>query len=331
MLMNKLKVLLAFILISTTINAENISKFTYIIEPTTTWIYSATGDTITTSGIKNKAYPIAKLPNETYLISTPIAVSNYATIGINCNYYVETTKTHAIKIDAISTTGEVLYSHTFNGTPNVEMAIGGSVSKLSFSEELVQFKISLSDAYNESEIAHINELEIYGTLKNWSERTLTLFPHVYQTNSITIKWATFSDATSYEISFKQLSEENFQVTTLDAESTKEQSITINNLNDNTDYEYQVTAINATGQEITSKNIVFNATTGVKTIYQDPQKCFYTNGNILMLNTSANESFSIHNLLGNLIVKGYSHIQKSIELPSGIYILSIKDKAYKIKI
>lgn len=329
--MNKLIALLAFITFSIAVNAENITKLSYITAPATIWTYSATGDTITANGIKDKAYPIAALPGETYIISAPIAVSNYATIGINCNYYVETSATHALAIDVLSLTGDILYTHTFTGTPNVEMAIGGSISKLSFAEELVQFKIKLSGAYNDSEIAHINELEIYGTLKDWSERTLILLPHAYRTNNLTIKWATFSDAASYKVSFKQLSENDVQVTTLDAKSAKEQSFTISNLNDNTDYEYQVTAINASGQEIASKAIVFNATTGVETTSINPTASFYTSGNMLMLHTIANEPYSVHNILGNLIITGFSHSQKSVELPTGIYILTINNRSYKIKI
>lgn len=328
--MNKLIALLAILTFSIAVNAENITKLSYITAPSTIWTYSATGDTITANGIKDKAYPIAALPSETYLISAPIAVSNYATIGINCNYYVETSATHALAIDVLSLTGDILYTHTFTGTPNVEMAIGGSISKLSFAEELVQFKIKLSGAYNDSEIAHINELEIYGTLKDWSERTLILLPHVYRTNNLTINWATFSDATSYKISFKQLSENDAQVTTLDAKSAKEQSFTISNINDHTDYEYQVTAVNAAGQEIASKTIVFNATTGIEPISTSPTS-FYISGNILMLCAITNEPYSIHNILGNLIFTGFSHLQKSIELPAGIYILTINGRSHKIRI
>ena len=71
-------------------SAESISKFSTTKEPTTQWLYAPSNVIIECSGLKDREYPIVSYPEQQYIISAPVAIANYKSIGISCGYHVAT-------------------------------------------------------------------------------------------------------------------------------------------------------------------------------------------------------------------------------------------------
>lgn len=260
--------------------SETITKFNYVIDPVTPWYYSATGEEVQAAGIKGRKYPVAMLPEETYLISTPIAIANYETLGFSCSYYVATKQTHAVALDVLDDNDEVVYSYTFSGTPSSEMSVGGYVSGVEINSPVVRFKLRLSDAYNATEIAYINEIQIYGPLKEWSQRVVSLLPYEITENGILVKWASVKDAVSYSIVCQTVGGGDETVVEVTADADKHEYSEMLSISDpNARYEYRVEAYNADGDKIVSETMQFSITSSNQTITADlistGECCIYT--------------------------------------------------------
>ena len=234
-----------FVLLSViTFNASavSISKFSATKEPTTQWLYAPTNIAIDANGIKNHQYPITIHPQSQYIISMPIAVVNYETIGVDCSYHVATQSTHPLMVEIIGDNECVDYSYIYAGTPNVELAMGGYVEGITPQSTFARFKFSLSVAYDETEIAYIDEVQVYGTLKEWNKRVVPVISHEVTTDGVVVKWASVADAVTYKITYAEKSGGAEQSMSLDAISNqKEMKAILTGLKPETEYQYSVKA------------------------------------------------------------------------------------------
>ncbi|MBQ7042435.1 MAG: fibronectin type III domain-containing protein [Muribaculaceae bacterium] len=315
-----LSVLLSAIAVNA--SAVSISKFSATKEPTTQWLYSPTNVAINASGIKNRQYPITIHPQSQYIISVPIAVVNYETIGVDCSYHVATKSTHPLMVEIIGDNENVDYSYIYNGTPNVELAMGGYVEGITPQSTFARFKFSLSVAYDETEIAHIDEVQVYGTLKEWNKRVVPVISHEVTTDGIVVKWASVADAVTYKITYAEKSGGAEQSMSLDAISNqKEMKAILTGLKPETEYQYSVKAYNSAGVEISSSIYSFNNSAGVDKTQLDDTKVYVSAGE-LVIDTPQSCNCQIYSMAG-VMIKNLSLVEGEtrVSLPAGLYILN----------
>lgn len=318
--------------ISLNVSAESISKFSATKEPTTQWYYVPSNILLESSGIKNREYPIVTYPEPQYIISSPIAIANYESIGVSCSYHVATSSTHPLKVEIIDENDKVVFSHNFDGTPNVELAMGGYVDDITLQSEIVRFKFSLSTAYNETEIAYIDEVQVYGTLKEWSKRMVSVYSHEIISSGVEIKWASVTDAVSYKVLYAEKASGEEQVVSVEAVNTqKVVSTVLTGLKQGVDYQYQVKAYNSAGAEVASRLCEFNNSAGVNSVYCEDDKVYVSNRELVIDAHNASEC-KIYSMTGMLIKSlSLSEGENRVSLPVGIYILNQPRKSRLIVI
>lgn len=324
-----------FVLLSViTFNASavSISKFSATREPTTQWLYAPTNIAIDANGIKNRQYPITIHPQSQYIISVPIAVVNYETIGVDCSYHVATQSTHPLMVEIIGDNECVEYSYIYEGIPNVELAMGGYVEGITPQSTFARFKFSLSVAYDETEIAHIDEVQVYGTLKEWNKRVVPVISHEVTTDGIVVKWASVADAVTYKITYAEKSDGAEQSMSLDAISNqKEMKAILTGLKPETEYQYSVKAYNSAGVEISSSIYSFNSSAGVGQPLLDEAKVYVSAGE-LVIDTPQSCNCQIYSMAG-VMIKNLLLVEgkNRVSLPAGIYILNQPRKSRLIVI
>ncbi len=313
--------LLSLISVANTYGAS-ITKFSKTKEPTTTWFYMPAGEAITAAGVSERKYPVVIFPSETHLATAPIAVANYENIGINCSYHVATQSTHPVMVEILNTDGETEYTHTFEGTPNVELALGGIANGIPLKSQVVTFRFRLSDAYDASEIAHIDEIQIYGNLKPWADRIVTVLTTETSNGQAKIKWATVPDAVKYRIDYSLVSGGAVSSVEITADAAaSEQTSTLTDLAPNSEYRYHVSAINAEADEIHSREERFNTSAGIDDITEFKPLITTSNG---MLTISTTRSFrgAIYTTSGTLVRQIELEIgTNNIPMQAGAYILN----------
>lgn len=319
-------------MITFNVSAVSISKFSATKNPTTQWLYAPSNVAIDANGIKNRQYPVTTHPQSQYIISAPIAVVNYETIGVDCSYHVATKSTHPLMVEIIGDNENVDYSYIYEGTPNVELAMGGYVDGIAPQSIFVRFKFSLSTAYDETEIAHIDEVQVYGTLKEWSKRVVPVISHEVTTDGVVVKWASVTDAVTYKIIYAKKSGGAKQSMTIAAiSSQKEMSAILTGLKPETEYQYSVKAYNSAGVEIKSSIYSFNSSAGVDQPQYDEVKVYVSAGE-LVIETPQCCDCQIYSMAGVMIkdlllVEG----ENRVSLPTGVYILNQPRKSRLIVI
>lgn len=313
-------------------SAVSISKFSATKNPTTQWFYAPTNVAINADGIKDRQYPVTAHPQSQYIISAPIAVVNYETIGVDCSYHVATKTTHPLMVEIIGDNECVDYSYIYEGTPNVELAMGGYVEGIAPQSTFARFKFSLSTAYDETEIAHIDEVQVYGTLKEWSKRVVPVISHEVTTDGVVVKWASVTDAVTYKIIYAEKSggaEQSMTVATVS--SQKEMSAILTGLKPETEYQYSVKAYNSAGVEIMSSIYSFNSSAGIdQPLFDEAEVC--VSAGELVIDTPQSCNCQIYSMAG-VMIKDLSLVEgeNRVSLPAGVYILNQPRKSRLIVI
>lgn len=325
-----LSLLLSAIALST--SAESISKFSATKEPTTQWYYAPSNVLLEASGVKNRQYPITIYPEYQYIISAPVSVVNYETIGIDCSYHVATKSTHPLMVELIGDNDNIDYSYVYNGTPNVELAMGGYIEGIIPQSTFVKVKFSLSAGYDETEIANVDEVQVYGTLKEWNKRVVPVISHEVTSDGVVVKWASVTDAVTYRVTYAEKSGGAEQSMSIAAVSSqKEMSAILTGLKPGTEYQYSVKAYNNAGVEISSSIYSFNSSAGVEYPQIDGAKVYVSDGE-LIISVPQCCNCQIYSMTGVMIKNlTLNEGETRVPLSAGVYILNQPRKSRLIVI
>lgn len=319
-------------IIALSASSTSISKFSATKDPTTQWLYAPTNVAIDAIGIKNRQYPITIHPQSQYIISAPIAVVNYETIGVDCSYHVATKSTHPLMVEIIGDEENVDYSYIYDGSPNIELAMGGYVDGIAPQSAFVRFKFRLSTAYDETEIAHLDEVQVYGTLKEWNKRVVPVISHEVTADGVEVKWASVTDAVTYKITYVEKSGDTEQsISIVAVSSQKEMSAILTGLRPETEYQYSVKAYNNDGLEISSSIYSFNNSAGVESPLIGEAKVYVSDGE-LIINTPQCCNCQIYSIAGVMIKNlTLNEGETRVPLSTGVYILNQPRKSRLIVI
>lgn len=313
--------------------AETITKFNKTTNPTTPWIYSVTGEEVTSAGIKSDSYPLTAIPESKYLLSEPIAIANYDAIGINVTYNVSTASTHPLVIEALDNVNSVVYTHVFDAAPNVQLSVGGYVTDVLISSPVVTFKLKMEDAYKENEIIHVDEIQVYGTLKSWAERVVVLGSVITVDGGVNIQWAADKEAVKYSVIYSKITaESSSDAVVIEAPaSTGWVEYQLNGLESGAEYRCCILAENAAGETIKSSEFVFCATASVDNLTGEDMKLNVLPG-LLVVNSLHPAECSIYAVNGVLMKRcALSQGDNYIELQTGVYIMNQPGKSRLIVI
>ena len=311
-------------------NAQNF--ITHILSGekcTHTWYYMPKGDTLTIDGLKDKSYPIKLKPSETYIISEPINISCFKNIGVDYRYYVATNRNHTLSVDLLNLNEDVFATYELSGTINTSTkTIGGYFTGLNFDEPVIKIKFRLTGAYSESEFANINEFQLYGTKKEWKERSIHLLDPIISSNNVKLNWVTVDDAVKYDVIYKKDNTTSSTTISITAIDSLIQTVELNDLPTQCNYIYQVVAYNENGEKLTSDKSAFE-TTGISEIYNDTNdyniEC--ANGKLFITTKNNTSSISIYNIQGVAIIENKKLTTGSnvIDLTDGMYVIKINNK------
>lgn len=127
------------------------------------WKYMPSDDVVTKDGLKNNIYPLVLSPNKTYLQSEMINVYG-CDMELSVRYYVSTKDTHPIKIELLDKNDNIVHSY-INKNPELNDAYMtiADVDSIGIIPgiDCIKVRLSLSDAYNSTEIINVDELELY--------------------------------------------------------------------------------------------------------------------------------------------------------------------------
>ncbi len=293
------------------------------------WMYMPASTATTASGFSGNEYPLTLKPEEKYLISEPIRIAGYKNVNIDCRYYVGIKKNHPVAIDFIDMSGNTVYTSVLDGTVNQStMTIGSSISGITSDAPVVKIKLRLSNAYNSSEYANINELQMYGEPLEWSKCEIITLPYENIDNGIKLNWVTVADAERYEVTYYEENQSD-SPTTLTVAQVEEQpyhSVEINGIEVNKNYTYTITAYHSTESPIRSGRNTFTATTAVEKLSADNCKPIINAAPQQLTINSAKESVaSLYSITGIKVKEATVNSGTStIAIPSGVYILVMPD-------
>lgn len=294
------------------------------------WLYMPASTAATASGFSNNEYPLTLKPEENYLISEPIRIAGYKSVNIDCRYYVGIIRNHPVAIDFVDMAGNTVYTSELNGTVNQStMTIGGSLSGITSDTPVVMIKLRLCNAYNSSEYANINELQVYGEPIEWSKREIITLPHETTSNGIKLNWVTIADTERYEVTYtdEELTESPTSLTVTPTENAPFHSVEINGIELNKNYTYTITAYHATENPIVSSRNTFIITAATEKLSVDdnenPLVC--TSPQQITINSKTESVASLYSITGIKVKEATVNCgTNTIDIPSGIYILAMPD-------
>lgn len=164
-LRNLVLIIVFIVSFSNMINSQNtrLSILRSYSSVTHEWKYMPSNEAVTKDGLKNKIYPLVLIPNKTYLQSELINIYG-CDMELSVRYYVSTKDTHPIKIEILDKNDNIVHSY-INKNPKLNDAYMtiADVDSIGIIPgiEYVKVRLSLSDAYNTSEMLNIDELELY--------------------------------------------------------------------------------------------------------------------------------------------------------------------------
>lgn len=290
------------------------------------WQYMPALTVTSAAGFSNNEYPLTLKPEENYLISEPIRIAGYKSVNIDCRYYVGTTRNHPVAIEFIDMAGNTVYSSELDGNINQStMTIGSSISGITSDSPIVNIKLRLSNAYNSSEYANINELQVYGEPLEWSKREITVLPYEITGNGVKLNWVTVADTEKYEVTYID-DEQSASPTTLTITQNEDapfHSVEIKGIEANKNYTYSITAYHPTENSLVSSRNKFMATAATEklTIDNDGVPAIHILPQQLIIKSAIESVASLYSITG-IKVKEITicYGTNTIAIPSGMYIL-----------
>lgn len=290
------------------------------------WQYMPALTATSASGFSNNEYPLTLKPEEKYLISEPIRIAGYKSVNIDCRYYVGTTRNHPIAIEFVDMAGNTVYSSELDGNINQStMTIGSSISGITCDCPIVNIKLRLSNAYNSSEYANINELQVYGEPLEWSKREITVLPYEITGKVVKLNWVTVADAEKYEVTYideEQSISPNTLTITQD-EDVPFHSVEIKGIEANKNYTYTITAYHQAENPLVSSRNKFMATASTENLSIDNNDvpAIHISSQQFTIKSDTESIASLYSITGIKVKETtINYGTNTIAIPSGMYIL-----------